>query len=125
MAWIDDRIWCHPKIIGLSANAKAAYVFGLAYSSGMSTAGRLEPAMQRAIGANAKTTGELVQAGLWETNGDGGTVHIHDWNEHNGLRDLRRTKDRERKREYRANQRASAGQSADKARTNRGTKGGT
>ena len=101
MAWIDDRIWCHPKIIGLSANAKAAYVFGLAYSSGMSTGGMLKPAMQKAVGANARTRAELVAAGLWDENGDGQSVHIHDWDDHNGRRDEKRAKDRERKRRWR------------------------
>lgn len=102
MAWIDDRIWCHPKIIGLSDRAKAAYVFGLAYSSGMSTGGRLEPAMQKAVGANSRTRSELVAAGLWDENGDGASVHIHDWKEHNEKRDERRRRDRERKRAMRA-----------------------
>jgi len=101
MAWIDDRIWCHPKIIGLSTNAKAAYVFGLAYSSGMATGGTLTLAMQKAVGANRKTAAELVDAGLWDTNGSNGTVHIHDWDEHNGRRDKRREQDRERQRRWR------------------------
>jgi len=104
MAWIDDRIWCHPKIIGLTANAKAAYVMGLAYSSGMSTAGILEPAMQKAVGATTRTRVELVAAGLWDLNGDGSTVHIHDWNEHNGKRDAKKQRERERLREWRAKQ---------------------
>lgn len=101
MAWIDDRLWCHPKVIGLSPTAKAAYVMGLAYSSGMSTAGRLEPAMQRAVGANPRTRVELVEAGLWDINGDGETVHIHDWDDHNGQRDQRRRRDLERKKKAR------------------------
>ncbi len=101
MAWIDDRLWCHPKVIGLTAGAKAAYVMGIAYSSGMSTGGKLEEAMQKAVGANTRIRAELVTAGLWDTNGDGGTVHIHDWDEHNGKRDERRAADRERKRRWR------------------------
>jgi hypothetical protein len=104
MAWIDDRIWCHPKLIGLTANAKAAYVFGIAYSAGMGTGGRLEPAMQRAVGANRRTALELVHAGLWDTNGETGTVHIHDWDEHNGARDRSRELDRARKRRWRERQ---------------------
>lgn len=102
MAWIDDRIWCHPKIVGLSDKAKVAYMFGLAYCSGMSTSGRLDRATQRLMGATDKTRAELVAAGLWDLNGDGVTVHIHDWDEHNGRRDERRAKDRERKRRWRA-----------------------
>ena len=101
MAWIDDRIWCHPKIVGLSDKAKVAYVFGLAYSSGMATAGRLDAATQKRVGANPRTRGELVGAGLWDVNGDGTTIVIHDWEEHNSKRDERRAKDRERKRKWR------------------------
>ncbi len=110
MAWIDDRLWCHPKVIGLTASAKAAYVMGIAYSSGMSTGGRLEPAMQKAVGSNPRIRAELVAARLWDENGDGASVHIHDWKEHNEKRDERRKRDRERKRAARA----SAGQGADK-----------
>lgn len=117
MAWIDDRIWCHPKIVGLTDKAKVAYTFGLAYSSGMGTSGHLDPSIQRLLGATTKTRNELVKAGLWHLNGDGRTVVIHDWEEHNGLRDKRRAKDRERKRAYRAQQRASAGHDADSPRT--------
>jgi hypothetical protein len=114
MAWIDDRIWCHPKIVGLSDKAKVAYTFGLAYSSGMSTAGKLDRSIQRMLGATSRTRAELVDAGLWVPNGAEGTVTIHDWEEHNGLRDRRREKDRKRKREARARARASAGQGVDK-----------
>lgn len=110
MAWIDDRIWCHPKFNHLTAQAFAAYVRSVAYSSGMSTQGRLDPATQKLVGGTRRVKAELVDAGLWDENGDGNTVHIHDWNDHNGKRDERRAKDRERKRAMRA----SAGQAADK-----------
>ena len=110
MAWIDDRLWCHPKVIGLTAGAKAAYVMGIAYSSGMSTGGLLEEAMQKAVGSNNRIRTELITAGLWDANGDGSSVHIHDWKEHNEKRDERRKRDRERKRAMRA----SAGQGVDK-----------
>lgn len=101
MAWIDDRLWCHPKIVGLTDRAYRAYVSGLAYSSGMATGGKLDPATQKLLGANARTRDELVHASLWEINGDGVTVLIHDWNEHNGKRDERREKERARKKEAR------------------------
>ncbi len=110
MAWIDDRIWCHPKFNPLSPQAFSSYIRGVAYSSGMSTQGRLTAADQKLVGASGKVRVELVNAGLWNMNGDQATVTIHDWEEHNGKRDARRKADRERKRQWRA----SAGQGADK-----------
>jgi hypothetical protein len=101
MAWIDDRIWCHPKFANLSAGAFSLYVKGIAYSSGMGTGGRLDAGNQRLIGATKTAREQLIQAGLWDVNGNGETVHIHDWDEHNGKRDERRAKDRERKRRWR------------------------
>jgi hypothetical protein len=107
VAWIDDRIWCHPKLLKVSKPARWTLVAGIAYASGWSTKGRLEPGEQETIGSNPEIRGELVGAGLWDDAGDGAVV-IHDWDEHNSKRDERREKDRERKRELRR----SAGQSA-------------
>ena len=104
MAWIDDRIWCHPKFSDLSSHAFAAWCKGVAYSSGMSTAGHLTAGQQKLIGADSRARRELVAAGLWDVNGDGESVVIHDWNDHNGKRDARRAADRERKRRQRNNE---------------------
>lgn len=101
MAWIDDRIWCHPKTVGLSAAAFAAYVKGIALSSGLSTSGHLNAGHQSMIGATAKVRTELVDAGLWDVNGAAPAVSIHDWDEHNSKRDARRAADRDRKRRLR------------------------
>lgn len=109
MAWVDDRIWCHPKFTDLTAQAFRAYVQGLAYSSGMNTRGRLTQAQQQLVGSDASIRAELVQARLWDR-AERGVVCIHDWDDHNGKRDERRAADRERKRLARA--KTSAGQSA-------------
>lgn len=101
MAWIDDRIWCHPKILPISDKAFRVYVHSVAYSAGMDLSGKLDPSHQKVVGATRRIRGELVAARLWDENGDGATVVIHDWDEHNGKRDERRRKDRERKRELR------------------------
>jgi hypothetical protein len=103
MAWIDDRIWCHPKFTGLSPAGFATYVKSVAYASGMGTKGHLDPSQQKLVGGRPIVRAELIAAGLWDINGDGQTVVIHDWDEHNGKRDERRRKDRERKRELRRN----------------------
>jgi hypothetical protein len=117
MAWIDDRIWCHPKLAGLTDKAYRAYVNGIAYSSGMGTRGVLDDAQMKLIGARKREKNELISARLWNEM-DTTSVAINDWDEHNSKRDERRAADRERKRLARAAEResersVSAGQSAD------------
>lgn len=109
MAWLDDRVWCHPKLADVSDRAFRVWVNGMAYSCGFGTRGVLTAGQQRTIGCDAKARRELVGAGLWDIHVDG--VCIHDWDEHNGKRDARRAADRERKRRARSNG-TSAGQSA-------------
>lgn len=101
MAWLDDRFWCHPKVNGLSDRAFRAYVNGLTYSAGMQTRGSLDVATQKLLGASPKVASELVDVGLWDDCGNG-VVRIHDWDEHNGKRDERRSQERERKRKLRS-----------------------
>lgn len=115
MAWLDDRVWCHPKVARLSDSAFRVWVSGIAYSSGFSTGGKLDQQHQRLLGARTKQRQELLATGLWEDSGDDdGSVLIHDWSEHNEKRDKRKADDRERKRRVRAIERGlSGGQDAD------------
>lgn len=115
MAWLDDRVWCHPKVVGLSDRAFRVHVCGIAYSSGFSTAGVLTSAQQGLVGATARQRAELIGAGLWDEL-EQGSVLIHDWDEHNGKRDARRAAERERMRRTRSEQRArsSANNNANK-----------
>lgn len=101
MAWLDDRAWCHPKLVNLSDKAWRVYFSGVAYSSGMGTKGVLSVQQQRMLGSNGLVRSRLVSAGLWDDL-EGGSVAIHDWELHNGKRDARRERDRERKRAERA-----------------------
>lgn len=107
MAWIDSRIWCHPKL-SVSDKAFRVWIHGIAYSSGFGTGGRLSQREQKLIGSTPKVRDELVAAGLWER--DNGVVMIHDWDDHNGSREesaeRRREKARERQRRYRDKQRS-------------------
>jgi len=105
VAWTDDRLWCHPKYVGLSWRAKAVLRHSFDYSSGMATNGHLDIGAQRVIGADKKTRDELVAGGWWDTNGNGESIVIHDWDEHNGARDARKVRERERLRAYRASKR--------------------
>jgi hypothetical protein len=112
LAWIDDRVWCHPKLTDASDAAAWTWVKSIAYSSGFNTGGRLTPGQQKAVGASPRVRRELLERGLW--NEAGGDITIHDWADHNSKRDARRAADRERKRQERRGQSAgtSAGRSA-------------
>ena len=119
MAWLDPRIYAHPKLLRCSPLARWVYVAGLAYSDGFGTRGELNRSAQKLCGSTAKTRSNLLSAGLWKTDeNDAENVRIHDWQEHNGRRDdARETRlqaDRERKRAERAalkSARTSTGQS--------------
>lgn len=125
MGWLDERIWCHPKVVNVPKESRWEYVAALAYSSGFSTGGHLSASQLRIIECTEKDRKVLVKVGLWDDAGEGG-IYIHDWHDHNGKRDARKASDRERKRQARAS--VSAGQSADKhadtTRTNAGTESG-
>jgi hypothetical protein len=110
MAWMDDRVWCHPKFVGLSDRAFRVYWNSVCYSSGLTTRGQLSPSQQKIVGSSPKTREELLKVSLWEQCETG--VIIHDWDDHNQKRDARKQGDRERKRRQRANEK-SAGQNAD------------
>lgn len=115
MAWLDDRMWAHPKIARLSDPAFRAWVSSICYSSGFGTRGRLERAHQRLIGASTRARNELVNCGLW-IEADSGAIQIRDWQEHNDRLDERRAKDRERKRLARLSNGTSAEMSEDSPR---------
>ena len=108
---MDDRIWCHPKFVGLTDAAFRAWMHALTYSSGFLTRGTLTDGQLKGLRVAVKPRRELAEAGLW-VEVDGGVV-IVGWEEHNGSRDDRRVKDRERKRRKRAAERMSAGLSAE------------
>lgn len=100
MAWLDDRAWCHPKLVNLSDRAHRVYVNSLSYSSGMGLGGTLTGQQQKLIGATPALRRELVDARVWdERHRD---IYIHDWHVHNGKRDARKAVDRERKKTSRS-----------------------
>lgn len=107
MAYLDDRIWCHPKLVGLSCRGFRAWVNAIAYSSGFGLRGRLTPPHQHTLRLGGPVVDELVAADLWER--DGADVLIHDWDDYNGQRDDNRErveKLREQARERKRRQRA-------------------
>lgn len=116
MAWLDDRIWAHPKLARVGWKARAIYMYSLAYSSGFGLYGRLEPGHQRMIGSSPSVRENLIEVGLWNE-AESGAVEINDWNEHNAKRDdaivEKRAKDRERKRLARAKAREMSTRTSD------------
>lgn len=99
MAWLDDRLWCHPKVASVSVAARWTYAASIMYSSGFQTRGLLTAGQQKAIGSTTKIRRELIAVGLWDE--EDHDVRVHDWDEHNSRRDAKRTYDRERKRRER------------------------
>lgn len=118
MSWLDDRLWCHPKILGVPKPVRWEYAAAVMYSSGFHTGGRLSAGQLKAIECTTKDRAALIKVGLWEDDGEGGII-IHDWDDHNGKRDARRASDRARKRAARANERPQ-----DKVRTDAGQTSG-
>ena len=112
MAWVDDRIWCHPKFTDLPPAAAWLWVCGTAYCSGFHTRGRLTSGQIKQIGGATRTRRLLIEAGLWADAG-AGAVLVVGWDEHNGARDERRERDRERKKRAYWAQKSSRGFSAE------------
>ena len=74
MAWVklDDSVWSHPKLIGLTDTAHTLWVRTLCWSAEHLTDGLLPDSVRNLIGQFTDSTAkELVDAGLWEetTNG--------------------------------------------------------
>lgn len=102
MAWLDDRIRDHPKIVRASAPAFRHWALALCYCSAHGTEGRLDEAV-KALSVPRNIIRELVALQLWDQESDG--IWVHDWQEHNSKRDEkvteRRAQDRERQRRHR------------------------
>lgn len=119
MAWLDDRLWCHPKITNVPREARWEYTAAVTYSAGFGTGGHLTAGQLAILECTPADRKALIKVGLWDDAGDG-AIRIHDWDEHNGKRDKRRADDRERKRRNRAKDHSSsAGQVADTDADNR------
>lgn len=79
MTWIkiDDRFHAHRKIRQAGLEAVGLYVRALSYSAAEDLEGHVETGwVEEAAGKKAeKLTTALVDAGLWETNGNGWVIH--------------------------------------------------
>lgn len=79
MVWfqVDDGMWSHPKMLGLSAEAGWLWVRAGAYCAQHLTDGVIPPAALRILGAEQSHVDELVAAGLWLD--EPGGYRFHDW----------------------------------------------
>lgn len=79
---VDDGMAEHPKIEALSDREFRAHFRAMCWCARRGTDGHVPPQSLRTIGATPKVAASLVEAGVWDKNGDGGFV-IHDWDEFN------------------------------------------
>lgn len=95
MAWLDDRLRDHPKIIKASPIAFRHWALALCYCSAHGTEGRLDEAV-KALNVPKRIVDELVELRLWDREPDG--LWVHDWQEHNDKRDAKVSERREQAR---------------------------
>lgn len=79
MTWvkIDDRFHCHRKVRQAGLEAVGLHARALSYSAAEDLEGRVETSwVEEVAGKKAsKLTTALVEAGLWERNGNGWLIH--------------------------------------------------
>jgi hypothetical protein len=77
MGWVklDDGFAMHPKVIGLSLEARWVYIEALCWAARYRTDGILP----EAVAAKGPVRAELMASGLWENGPASGTVSIHDY----------------------------------------------
>jgi hypothetical protein len=88
MPWlkIDDAFPEHMKVVGLSDRAFRIHVSALCFCARNLTDGHVPEPTVRALTLGKKTPiNDLVRAGLWHENGDGGFV-INDYLDYNPSR---------------------------------------
>lgn len=106
---VDDKLWGHPKWLGLSPRARALWVTAGSWCGGQETDGRVPSHVLGALGGRRRDAMELVERGLWEADGD--DFAFHDWTTFQPSReeqDAKREQARERMR--RAREGRGAGQ---------------
>lgn len=107
MAWtkLDDRFWCHPKIMGLSDGAFRLYVTTLNWAVANLTDGHVPTAVlrEKRMRNRNSVTEELVNCGLWDEHETDGYV-IHDYAEYQPTKEAitqLRQQNRDRQRRFR------------------------
>lgn len=102
---LDVRFPRHRKVVSLPRELRYRHLEALCHCREHDTDGRITPAevdeLMRDLTPQRRrsATDALVDAGLWDVNGNG--FVMHDWDEWNGVLDQRRAKDAARKRRER------------------------
>ena len=89
MPWLkmDDGFITHPKVLSVSAEAKLLWMWALGFCAKELTDGRLTQKQAVSVAGLAGVSdwkpaaAELIQARLWESDGDG--YHVHDYFDYN------------------------------------------
>lgn len=100
MGWVklDDGFADHPKVVGLSLQARWAFIESLCYAARHETDG----VVPDQVAANGPVREEILAAGLWESGtASSGSIGIHDFLVYNPSRS-----EKERKRKLSRNYRA-------------------
>lgn len=105
MAWfrVDDGLYSHPKWLATPKGARALWITAGSWASDQLTDGHVPASVLPILGGNPREATQLVTSGLWVEDGEG--WRFHNWHERNPSRDQvedRRTKEAERKAEWRA-----------------------
>lgn len=82
---VDDKFWCHPKVIGLSSDALALWLKAGCWSAQQLTDGFVPKNAIPSLGT-AEAAADLVASGLWEEISDDG-FGFHDWEKFQPTRD--------------------------------------
>ena len=87
MSWakLDDQFPDHPKVVGLSDSAFRLHVSAICYAARFLTDGGLPAGVAGRLGGSAALLGELVETGVWVTDGNG--YRIHDYLDYNPTRE--------------------------------------
>ncbi len=82
MAWfkVDDKLYAHPKTLGISLSALGLWVKCGSYCADMLTDGFVPDNFVKLVRNSLRLAQELVNSGLWERT-EGG-YRFHDWDKY-------------------------------------------
>ena len=84
-AKLHNDLWSNRKWMSVSLAAQGLWTTAVAYSNTMRTYGKLEGHLLPLFRGTPDLAAELVDAGLWDVDGDG--WQIHDWDDHQTSRE--------------------------------------
>ncbi len=77
MPWVklDDNFPQHPKVLAAGPRAAWVHLCAIAHCARNLTDGHISPAVAKSVGATKPVVVALVEAQLWEENGNGWVIH--------------------------------------------------